>query len=268
MANVSLVAIDGMNLLRRVFEANPDEDSPEKAEKACTAAMSTFRRAVYGTDDFEPTHGVAVFDADGINWRHKEYPAYKAHRTPMSANLRAALPGFCLDLKEELGLASVQIPGVEADDVIGTLVQRWTQCGTVLPGRLVVAATDKDLFALSALGAEFRDVFKREWVTKEQMAAKLAGVPPELAADFLALVGDATDGVPGVPRIGPKTAAAYLTEYGSLEALLKAAAQGLLKGKAGESVKKNAELARLSRRLVTLRTDVTLGITWRSLQLH
>ena len=264
---LSLLIIDGMNLLRRVFEANDAQDSALKADQACSAALHTFKRAVKGTPDFKPTYAVAVFDADGQNWRHTLYADYKAHREPMSPYLRAALPAFQNRLKEVLGLSSLTIAGVEADDVIATLVARWTKDGTTLPGPVIVSSNDKDLFSLSQYGVQFLDVFKREVRTREDIELKL-GVTAAQIPDYLALMGDAVDGVPGVPRVGAKTAATLLQEHGNLARVLTAAAEGRIKGKLGESLKTFDDQALLSRALVALRTDVTLGVSWKMLKLE
>ena len=264
---LSLLIVDGMNLLRRVFEANDAQDSALKADQACSAAFHTFKRAVTGTPDFTPSHAVSVFDADGPNWRHALYADYKVHREPMSPFLRAALPEFQAKLKTELGLASLSIEGVEADDVIGTLVARWTLNGRVLLGPVMVASNDKDLFGLSQFGVQFRDVFKRETRTRADIERKLGITAPQIP-DYLALMGDAVDGVPGVPRVGTKTAVALLQEHGSLSKVLEAAKDGHIKGKLGESLQTYEAQALLSRALVELRTDVTLGVSWKMLKLE
>ena len=250
-----LLAIDGLNILRRVFEANPDPDATQKAEAASRNALSSFRRLLA---DHAPTHVLPAFDAGGHTWRHELYPAYRANRAPMPVELRDRLPEF-FEALESLGLHVVSLPGVEADDVIATGVLRWLAEGR---GDAIVATTDKDLHVLIEHGALMWDHFKGEWHDAAWVEAKF-GVTPAQLPDFLALMGDATDGVPGVSRIGGKKAAQLLRAYGSLDAVMAGA--GILKDRLGEQLRREKKQAYLSRALVQLKTDVTLGVTWRTL---
>jgi protein Xni len=157
-------------------------------------------------------------------------------------------------------LKSLSIPAVEAGDVIATATLRWLRENR---GDAIVASTDKDLHVLIAHGALLWDHFKEEWHDHEWVRNKF-GVAPEQLPDLLALMGDASDGVPGVSKIGAKTAARLIQAYGTLEQVMAGA--GILKTTIGEKLRKDAELARLSRRLVELKTDVQLGISWRTLE--
>lgn len=251
-----LLLADGLNIVRRVYEANPAPDSPEKADGAVRSSLASFRRALV---EHRPTHFLAAFDHGGQTWRHDLYPQYKADRKPMPPDLLARIP----DIQEQLsamGLAHCSVPGVEADDVIPTVGLHWKR---TRPGRVIVLSTDKDLAVLLPAGIEIRDHFKPEWRDAAWVQAKF-GVPPSLLGDFLALMGDSTDGIPGVPGVGQKTAAKLLLEYGSLEALLARA--GEVKGKIGESLRASMAEARISKQLVSFKTDLTLGLTWRSLR--
>ena len=250
-----LLAIDGLNIVRRVYEASPDEDSPEKAATARGAALSSFRRLL---ETHSPTHVLAAFDFGGPTWRHALYPRYREQRAPMPSCLRAALPAFH-DKLTAAGLCIVMLPEVEADDVIGTGVLRWLAEGR---GEAIIATTDKDLHGLIAHGALVWDHFKGEWHDDAWVRNKF-GVPPELLVDLLALMGDVTDGVPGVSKVGMKTAAKLLNAYGDLDAVMAGA--GILKTPIGERLRAEREILYLSRQLVQLKTDVRLGVTWKML---
>lgn len=250
-----LLAIDGLNIVRRVYEASPEPDSHDKAATALRHALSSFRKLIGA---HEPTHVLAAFDFGGPTWRHALYPRYREQRAPMPSYLREALPGFHDRLAQE-GVHVVMIPEVEADDVIGTGVLRWLGEGR---GDAIVATTDKDLHGLIAHGALVWDHFKGEWHDDAWVRSKF-GVAPELLVDLLALMGDVTDGVPGVSKVGMKTAAKLLNAYGNLDAVMAGA--GILKTPLGERLRAERETLYLSRRLVELKTDVRLGVSWNML---
>jgi protein Xni len=250
-----LLAIDGLNIVRRVYEASPEPDSAEKADIALRHALSSFKNLING---HLPTHILPAFDFGGPTWRHALYAGYREGRTPMPDALRAALPAF-YDKLAAYGMRVVVIPEVEADDVIGTAVMRWLHEGR---GDAVIATTDKDLHGLIAYGALVWDHFKGEWHDHAWVERKF-GVPPELLPDLLALMGDATDSIPGVSKVGQKTGARLLNAYGNLDAVMAGA--GILKGPLGERLRKERDILYLSRQLVQLKTDVRLGVTWNML---
>jgi len=250
-----LLAIDGLNIVRRVYEASPEPDSDLKASIALRHAFSSFRNVL---ETHAPTHVLAAFDYGGETWRHALYPRYREHRAPMPAVLREALPEFQERLRTA-GVPVAMLPGVEADDVVATCVMRWLQENR---GEAIVATTDKDLHVLVAHGALVWDHFKNEWHDDAWVRNKF-GVAPELLHDLLALMGDATDGVPGVSKIGMKTAARLLNAYGSLDAVMAGA--GILKTPLGERLRAERDILYLSRQLVELKTDVRLGVTWKML---
>jgi protein Xni len=250
-----LLAIDGLNIVRRVYEASPEPDSDLKAGIALRHAFSSFRKLL---ETHAPTHVLAAFDHGGETWRHALYPRYREHRDPMPSELRAALPEFQARL-QTAGVPVVVIPEVEADDVLATCVMRWLGENR---GEAIVATTDKDLHVLVAHGALVWDHFKNEWHDDAWVRNKF-GVAPELLHDLLALMGDATDGVPGVSKIGMKTAARLLNAYGSLDAVMAGA--GILKTPLGERLRAERDILYLSRQLVELKTDVRLGVTWKML---
>jgi len=250
-----LLAIDGLNIVRRVYEASPEPDSDLKASIALRHAFSSFRNVL---EVHAPTHVLAAFDYGGQTWRHALYPRYREHRAPMPAVLREALPEFQERLRTA-GVPVAMLPEVEADDVVATCVMRWLGENR---GQAIVATTDKDLHVLIAHGALVWDHFKNEWHDDAWVRNRF-GVAPELLHDLLALMGDATDGVPGVSKIGMKTAARLLNAYGSLDAVMAGA--GILKTPLGERLRAERDILYLSRELVRLKTDVRLRVTWKSL---
>ena len=254
----TLLLIDGLNIVRRVYGAVPGDDGPEKVEGALKSSLASFRRALA---ENKPTHVLAAFDSGGKNWRHELWPDYRAARKPMPQELRDALPGF----KEQLaaaGVRSITMEAVEADDVIATAAHAWTRSK---PGAaLVVVSNDKDLAQLMSIGALVRDHFQQVWRDAAWVQKAFGGVGPALLHDALALMGDSSDGVPGLKGVGPTTAGRWLTEHGGLEQLLAAADS--VKGKAGETLRAGAEQVRLARKLVSFKTDIALGLTWNALR--
>lgn len=251
-----LLAIDGLNIVRRVYEANAEPDSAAKAEAALHNALLSFRRLLH---THTPTHVLPAFDAGGANWRHVLHPQYRAGRSPMPPELRERMPDLYRELVA-MGLHVVVVDGVEAGDVIATGVLRWLAEGR---GEAVVASTDRRLLPLLEQGAliwdHFRSAYRdRDWVREKH------GVPPEMLTDLFALVGDADDGIPGVPKVGKKTAAGLLNTYGTLAGIMRGA--GILLDPLGQKLRAGHEAALLSRQLVQLKTDVHVGVTWKTLR--
>lgn len=252
-----LLAIDGLNIVRRIYEANPVPDSAEKAATAMRFSLAAVHKLIH---EHAPSHVVAAFDFGGTTWRHALYAQYRAQRAPMPEALRAALPILFEGLVAQ-HIKVLCIPEVEADDVIATVVLRWLAEGR---GEAIVVSTDKDLHVLIAQGALIWDHFKNQWHDALWVQNKF-GVPPEQLEQLLALMGDPTDGIPGVSKVGMKTAAKLLQAYGSIDAILAGA--GILKDTLGENLRKDAEVLTLSRKLVALKSDVQCGITWNMLAL-
>lgn len=250
-----LLAIDGLNIVRRIYEAGSEPDSPEKAESALRFSLSAFHKLMH---THQPTHVVAAFDFGGMTWRHQLYARYREHRTPMPDELRHGLTALYAQL-ENAGITVLCLPEVEADDVIATVILRWLK---EQRGEAIVVSTDKDLHVLIADGALVWDHFSASWRDSAWVQHKF-GVAPDQLANLLALMGDAVDGIPGVTKIGMKTAAKLINAYGSLEAIMAGA--GILKNTVGEHLRKDAEMLTLSRQLVQLKSDVALGVTWNKL---
>lgn len=252
-----LLTFDGFNIVRRVHGAIPGDDTAAKAEGAVRSSIGTFKRLL---KKHKPTHVAAAFDHGGETWRHRLYPQYHAGRKPMSEHLRDQLPNLFQQL-EDLGITVLSVPDVEADDVIGTLVTKWWSAGK---GAAIVSTTDKDLAQLMALSDLIRvyDQFKDAFVTEEDLLEKFC-VKSALLGDCLSLMSDTVDGIPGVHKVGKKTAGKWLEQYGSLEGVLANADK--LTGVVGQNLREGIELVHLSRKLVTLKTDVQLNITWNRL---
>ncbi len=254
----TLLVIDGLNIVRRVYEANLAPDSADKAQGAVRSSLASFRRAL---NEHRPDFALAAFDFGGNTWRHDLYQPYRETRKPMPTELREVLPQFKEQLEATTGLKSITVPEVEADDVIAAVTMAWLKTSK---GPVIAMSTDKDLAELIAHGALVRDHFKPEWRDEVWVQNKF-GVRAALLHDLLALMGDKTDGIPGIEKVGVKTAAAWLNEYGSLDNLLASA--DAIKGKAGERLREQADMARLSRKLVAFKTDMTLGLTWSMLRM-
>jgi DNA polymerase-1 len=247
----SLYVLDALNFLFRAFHALP----PLKTTKGeQTGAIYGLCQMLLKIEREErPTHLTCVFDAPGDNFRNQIYPAYKAHRPPMPPEL---VPQVALvrTVVEAFGLTTLEVPGYEADDVIAALAKRGAAAGM----SVVICSSDKDLLQLCNADVTILDTMKNRRLGPPEVREKF-GVGPEQVGDVLALMGDSVDNVPGVPGIGPKTAAELINKYGSLDALLDHA--GEVKGKRGEALVASRELVRTSRELVRLRDDVPLPKT-------
>jgi protein Xni len=253
---IRLLLVDALNLIRRVYAAQPGEDGPDRVEGALASTVGSLRRALR---ESEPTHGVIVFEGEGPGWRHERYPGYKAGRAPMPEALKSGLPGYEAAFLEE-GIPSVRFPAVEADDVIATLARKVAARG----GEAVILSTDRTFLQLLSDRVEVRDHFRQRDLVRSDVVEKY-GVGPEQFIDFLALCGESTNNIRGVPGIGAKTAAGLLQEFGTLERLLSAAET--LKGRSGDALRKHVEEVRLAKSLVTLRTDLELGLNLKAFRL-
>ncbi|HSV58620.1 MAG TPA: DNA polymerase I [Variovorax sp.] len=248
----TLLLVDGSSYLYRAFHAMPDlravpGDSTSPATGAIRGMinmMTALRREV------RADYAVCVFDAPGKTFRDEWYPQYKANRSPMPPELRTQIEPIH-EVVRLLGWPVLCVPEVEADDVIGTLAHIAADQGI----EVIVSSGDKDM---SQLVTEHITIIDTMNGKKRDVAGVTAefGVPPQLMIDYQTLVGDTVDNVPGVEKVGPKTAAKWLLEYGSLDALVARAAE--VKGAAGENLRKALDWLPQGRRLVTIRTDCDL----------
>ena len=252
---ISLLLIDALNLIRRVYAAQPGEDGPERAEGARGSSVQSLKRALR---EASPTHAACVFDGEGPSWRHELEPRYKEGHKPMPEALAEALDGYRQAFRE-IGVSSLAFPGLEADDVIATIAAKAAAAGAAV----TVLSTDKIFGELLTSGVRVRDHFQDRDTDAAYLMRKF-GVEPEQLADYLALAGDRGNNIAGVPGIGAKTAADLLTRFASLEEVL--AATERIGGKLGERLREHAETARRCRRLVGLRADLELGINLNELR--
>lgn len=245
-----LILIDGSSYLHRAFHALP--------ELATSAGQPT--GAIYGVvnminkliTEYQPKYIAVVFDAKGKNFRHALYPAYKATRPPLAAELKAQIKPLH-EIIEAMGLKLLMLEGVEADDVIGTLATEASNHH--LP--VVISTGDKDFAQIVNHQITLVNTMTDTKLDSAGVEQKF-GVKPQQIIDYLALVGDAADNVIGVPMIGPKTAVKLLKEYNSLENLITHA--DAIKGKIGENLRASLQQLPLTKKLVTIKDDVALPL--------
>jgi DNA polymerase I len=246
----TLILIDGSSWLYRAFHALPPLTAPDGQPTGAVFGMGNMLRKLLR--EYAPEHVAVVFDPRGKTFRHEKYAEYKANRPPIPEDLESQFP-LIRELIEGLGLPVLQVEGVEADDVIGTLATQAVQQGW----QALVVTGDKDMAQLVNERVQLLDTMKDRRLGREAVIEKF-GVPPEQIVDYLALMGDASDNIPGVPKVGPKTAAKWLQEYGSLDALVKKADE--VGGKIGEHLRASLDILPLSRELATIRCDIPLPV--------
>jgi DNA polymerase-1 len=246
-----LYLVDGSSYLYRAFHALPPfTNSSGVPTGAVFGVVNMLQKFV---KDVAPSHIAIVFDAPGRTFRDDLFAEYKAHRPPMPAELRAQVAPL-LETVEALGLPVLRIEGVEADDVIGTLARRAEAAGM----QVVISTGDKDMAQLVDGQVTLVNTMTGSTLDRAGVKAKF-DVTPEQIVDFLALVGDTADNIPGVPKVGPKTAAKWLAKYGTLDELIAHSTE--IDGKVGENLRDNLVQLELSRRLATIRCDLELPLT-------
>ena len=248
MAEATLLLVDGNNLLFRSFFAMPrltrSDGLPNGALHGFVATLRKILR------EEAPEYAAVAFDAPGPTFRHEAYPEYKANRPKMPPELAQQVP-FTRDLSRVLGVTVVEVAGVEADDVIGTLARAGSGRGY----RVLIVSGDKDLLQLVDERVRIvppADTAKR--LDRAGVEAKLK-VPPERVPDYLGLVGDSVDNIPGVPGIGPKTAATLIESFGGVEEILARTGE-IPRKRTATLLDEHAASARISRNLAQLRLDV------------
>jgi len=247
--------VDGSSYLFRAYHAMPGfTNSKGEATGTIYGVINMLRKLI---SEYQPSHIAVVFDAKGKTFRHKMFKDYKANRPPMPDDLREQIKPVH-DIVEAMGLPLICVSGVEADDVIGTLAQQASELGM----ETLISTGDKDMAQLVnqhvSLINTMTDVYSDVAGVKEKF-----GVTPEQIIDYLALMGDKADNIPGVPKVGPKTAVKWLDSYGSIDNIIKHADE--IKGKVGESLRDNIEQLPLSQELTTIKCDVELDVTPKTL---
>ncbi len=250
MSAKPLVLVDGSSYLYRAFHALP---ALSTASGEPTGAVLGVVNMLYKLlDEVGPERMAVVFDAPGRTFRDDLYAEYKAHRPPMPDELRAQVAPL-LEAIEAMGIPLLRIEGVEADDVIGTLARQASAAGT----RTVISTGDKDLAQLVDERVTLVNTMDNTTLDRAGVQQKF-GVTPEQIIDYLALVGDTSDNIPGVPGVGPKTAAKWLQEFGDLDTLKARASE--VGGKIGERLRESLGVLDLSKQLATIRCDLDLPL--------
>ncbi|GHD40271.1 DNA polymerase I [Marinobacter persicus] len=243
-----VVLVDGSSYLFRAFHALPPlTTSKNHPTGAIKGVISMLRRL---EQDFPGSKVVVVFDAKGKTFRHDMYEEYKANRPPMPEDLAMQIEPIH-NIVKAMGLPLLIVPGVEADDVIGTLAHEATSKGI----DVVVSTGDKDMAQLVSDHVTLINTMTETAMDREGVVDKF-GVKPEQIIDYLALVGDKVDNIPGVNKCGPKTAVKWLQTYDTLDNLIEHADE--IKGKIGDNLRDATDTLPLSRELATIRTDVEL----------
>jgi len=250
-----LILVDGSSYLFRAYHALPRlTNSKGEATGAAVGVLNMLRKLIA---DYRPQYVAVVFDAAGKSFRNAIFPDYKANRPPMPEDLREQIAPLYETIRA-LGLPLLVVPQVEADDVIGTLaVQAAAEDLDTL-----IATGDKDLAQLVDDRITLVNTMSDAVLNRAGVVAKF-GVPPERIVDYLSLMGDSIDNVPGVPKCGPKTAVKWIEEFGSLDGVIENADR--IKGKIGEGLRQNIDRLPRARTLVTLKLDVPLELGPRDL---
>ena len=244
----TVVLIDGSSFLFRAFHAVPPLTNAQGQPTNAIYGVSNMLRKLI--QDYDTPYFCVVFDAPGKTFRHDLYDQYKAHRPPMPDDLRVQIQPLH-ELIRALGLPLIIESGVEADDVLGSLAQTAAAQGF----QVIISTGDKDMAQLVNQQIMLENTMTNTRMDEAGVLEKF-GVRPEQIVDYLALMGDAVDNIPGVPKVGPKTAAKWLQEYGTLQQLIANADQ--IKGKIGDNLREALPQLPLARELTRIRCDVAL----------
>lgn len=247
-SNTPFVLVDGSSYLFRAYHAMPDMSNSKREPTGTIYGVINMMRRLL--KDYNPEYLAVVFDAKGKTFRNDMYKEYKANRPPMPDDLRQQIEPIH-EIIKAMGLPLVCVSGVEADDVIGTLSEQATALGI----DTLISTGDKDMAQLVNKHVSLVNTMTDVNMDVEGVKEKF-GVAPERIIDYLALIGDTADNVPGVPKVGPKTAVKWLGLYDSLDGVMKNAEE--IKGKVGENLRNFMAELPLSRDLVTIKCDVEL----------
>lgn len=251
------VLVDGSYFLFRAFHALPPlTTSTGLHTNAIRGAISAIQKLMRRT---QPTHMAVIFDTPEPTFRHKLSPIYKGDRPSMPEELSQQIPYLHALIKAQ-GIPLYSLPGAEADDIIGTLTKRALAEGH----HVLISTGDKDMAQLVNEHVKLEDSFK-ERVLDEAGVLEKFGVHPHQIIDYLTLMGDASDGIMGVPGVGAKTAAKLLNEYGSLDNIIANADQ--LKGKISQNIKDNLDNIKIDHQLASIVCDLELNLDWHDLKL-
>ncbi|MDE2387740.1 MAG: DNA polymerase I, partial [Betaproteobacteria bacterium] len=246
----TLLLVDGSSYLYRAFHALPDLRNRNNEPTGAIHGVLNMLRRLH--KDYHADYSACVFDAKGKTFRDELYYDYKAHRPPMPRDLAVQIEPLHACIRA-MGWPMLIIDGVEADDVIGTLAKQAVEAGM----QCIISTGDKDIAQLVNSHVTLVNTMSNEILDEVNVLAKF-GVPPQRMLDYLMLVGDASDNVPGVQKVGPKTAVKWLTQYGSLENLIAHA--GEIKGAIGDNLRQALAWFETSRQLITIKCDVDLPV--------
>ena len=250
-----VVLVDGSSYLYRAFHALPPLSTAKgQPTGAIHGVLNMLQRLI---KDYEPTYLAVIFDAKGKTFRDDIFKEYKANRPPMPDELRAQIEPLHTVIKA-MGIPLIQHKGVEADDVIGTLAHQTAAQGLAC----VISTGDKDMAQLVNENVTLINTMTNKLMDTDGVKEKF-GVFPSQIIDYLALVGDTSDNIPGVPKVGPKTASKWLNEYDDIDNLIANA--DAIKGKVGDSFRENLDTLRLSKQLATIVCDLSLDISMKEL---
>jgi len=245
------ILVDGSSYLFRAYHAMPGlTNAKGEATGTIYGVINMLRKLVA---EYQPSHIAIVFDAKGKTFRHAMFKDYKANRPPMPDDLREQIEPVH-KIVEAMGLPLICVSGVEADDVIGTLAAQASELGM----ETLISTGDKDMAQLVNQHVSLLNTMTDQYSDINGVKEKF-GVTPEQIIDYLALMGDKSDNIPGVPKVGPKTAVKWLETYGTIENIIAHADE--IKGKVGESLRESLEQLPLSQELTTIKCDVELEVS-------
>jgi DNA polymerase-1 len=251
MTSKRLILVDGSSFLFRAYHALPPLTSPQGLATNAVYGVSNMLRKLL--NDYPEDHFAVVFDAPGSTFRHELYEHYKAHRPPMPDDLRCQIEPLHR-LVRAMGLPLIIEAGIEADDVMGCLAKMAEQLGF----DVIISTGDKDMAQLVNEHIMLENTMNNVRMDVQGVIDKF-GVRPDQIIDYLALIGDAVDNIPGVPKVGPKTAAKWLEQYGTLDNLVANAEK--ITGKIGENLRASLDQLPLSKQLATIKCEVELPYT-------
>lgn len=252
----TVMLVDGSSYLYRAFHALPPLTTSKGQPTGAIYGLINMLRKLIAT--YHPEYIAVVFDSKEKNFRHDLYPEYKAHRPTMPEELQAQIQPLH-EVITAMGLPLLSIAGVEADDVIATLAKQAEHAHH----KALIVTSDKDFAQIVNQHIILVNTMTNVEMGIEGVKQKF-GIPPELITDYLSLVGDTSDNIPGVPNVGPKTAVKWLTEYGSLDNIISHAED--IKGKVGEHLRASLEQLPMAKKLATLHCDVKLDVAVHDLQ--
>ena len=257
MSTPPFVLVDGSYYLFRAFHALPPLTNAKGMQtNAIKGAQNALQKLIRR---YQPTHMVVTFDTPEPTFRHKLSVDYKAGRPDMPSELSPQIP-YLHDLIRAMGIPLIMLPGAEADDLMGTLAKRAEREGY----QVLISTGDKDMCQLVNDNIKLEDSFKEKVMDYDAVVEKF-GVRPDQIIDYLTLMGDSSDGIKGIPKVGAKTAAKWLQQYGTIGGILENIEQ--IKGAVGQSLRDHADTIPLNHQLASIICDLPLGLDWHELKL-